>query len=81
MRYFHAKSLVDYKVEVNKIVADKGYDSTLFKKYVELKGGKSIVAKQNYGRDIDKSGIDLSLYKYRHLVENSFGKFDPIIQF
>ncbi|KDN10137.1 Mobile element protein [Gilliamella apicola] len=33
-----------------------------------------MIAKRNYGKDIDKSSMDRSLYRYRHLVENAFAR-------
>ncbi len=38
------------------------------------RGGETVIAKRNYGQDIDKDSMDWCLYKYRHLVENAFGR-------
>ena len=70
----HAESLIDNLMEVNTIIADKGYDSASLREYVELKGGETVIAQRNYGQDIDKNSMDWCLYKYRHLVENAFGR-------
>ncbi|ENM5767399.1 IS5 family transposase [Vibrio mimicus] len=69
-----AESLVDHLKEVNVFIADKGYDSEALRTYVDLKGGKSVIPKRNYGQDIDKDSVDWCLYKYRHLVENAFAR-------
>lgn len=55
-------------------VADKGYDSEALRAYVGSKGGETVIPKRNYGQEIDKESIDWCLYKYRHLVENSFAR-------
>ena len=70
----HAESLVEQLDEVNTIICDKGYDSDPFRDFVQLKGGTTVIAKRNYGQDIDKESMDWCLYKYRHLVENAFAK-------
>ena len=56
----HAESLVDHLKEVNMFIADKG--------------GDTVIAKRNYGQDIDRDTMDWCLYKYRHLVENAFAR-------
>ena len=70
----HAESLIDNLIEVNTIIADKGYDSASLREYVELQGGETVIAQRNYGQDIDKNSMDWCLYRYRHLVENAFGR-------
>ena len=70
----HAENLVDHLKEVNIFIADKGYDSEALRKYVEQKGGETVIPKRNYGQDIDKESVDWCLYKYRHLVENAFAR-------
>ena len=37
--------------------------------FVKERGGETVIAKRNYGQDIDKDSMDWCLYKYRHLVE------------
>ena len=69
-----AKSLVEQLDEVNTIVCDKGYDSEPFRTFVKAHGGETVIAKRNYGQDIDKASMDWCLYKYRHLVENAFAR-------
>jgi len=70
----HAESLVEKVNEVNTIIADKGYDSSPFRHFVNRKGGSTVIAKRNYGKDLDRSSMDWCLYKYRHLVENAFAR-------
>lgn len=70
----HAENLVQNLVEVNTLIADKGYDSDSFRAFVELNGGNTIIPKRNYGADIAKDTMDWCLYKYRHLVENAFAR-------
>lgn len=70
----HAESLVAQLDDVNTVVCDKGYDSEPFRKFVRELGGVTVIAKRNYGQDIDKTSMDWCLYKYRHLVENAFAR-------
>ncbi|MFQ0998047.1 transposase [Gilliamella sp. BG6] len=49
-------------------------DSEPFRCFVRQKGGRTVIAKRNYGKDIDKSSMDRCLYRYRHLVENAFAR-------
>ncbi|HIF9456475.1 TPA: IS5 family transposase [Photobacterium damselae] len=70
----HAKSLVEQLDEVNTIVCDKGYDSETLRAYIGSKGGRTVIPKRNYEQDIDKESMNWFLYKYRHLVENSFAR-------
>ncbi len=46
---------------------------------VYLKSDKTIMANRNYGRNIDKSGIEWCLCKYRYLVKTPFSKLNNII--
>ncbi|WP_017243479.1 transposase, partial [Vibrio breoganii] len=68
---FHA---VTFRGDYHTIVCDKGYDSEPFPTFVKERGGETVIAKRNYGQDIDKDSMDWCLYKYRHLVENAFGR-------
>jgi transposase len=56
---------------LGQIICDKGYDSEAFRTFVKEHGGETVIAKRNYGQDIDKTSMDWCLYKYRHLVENA----------
>jgi len=70
----HANSLVDQLDNVNTVICDKGYDSEPFRGFIRKRGGVPVIAKRNYGQDIDKTSMDWCLYKYRHLVENAFAR-------
>lgn len=70
----HANSLVEQLDEVNTIVCDKGYGSEPFRCLVRKCDGVPVIAKRNYGQDIDRASMDWCLYKYRHLVENAFAR-------
>ncbi len=70
----HANSLVAQLPEVNTVIADKGYDSESFRTFIEEQGGTSVIAKRNYGQDLNKDSMDWCLYKHRHLVENAFAR-------
>ena len=70
----YAENLVERLDEVNTVIADKGYDSEPFQCFVHQKSGRTVIAKRNYGKDIDKSSMDRCLYRYRHLVENVFAR-------
>ncbi|WP_141671408.1 transposase, partial [Gilliamella sp. Gris1-4] len=61
----YAENLVEKLDEVNTVIADKGYDSEPFRCFVRQKGGRTVIAKRNYGKDIDKSSMDSCLYRYR----------------
>ncbi|WP_239324989.1 hypothetical protein [Snodgrassella gandavensis] len=54
----YAENLVAKLDEVNTVIADKGYDSEPFRCFVRQKGGRTVIAKRNYGKDIDKSSMD-----------------------
>ncbi|BDM62852.1 DDE transposase [Shewanella sp. NFH-SH190041] len=69
-----AESLVEQLGEIDTIVCDKGYDSESFRVFVQRKGGKTVIARRNYGQDIGKDTMDWCLYRYRHLVENAFAR-------
>ncbi|WP_165974270.1 MULTISPECIES: IS5 family transposase [Vibrio] len=69
----HAESLVEQLDEVNTIVCDKGYDSEPFRTFVKERGGETVIAKRNYTRYRQRQ-YGWCLYKYRHLVENAFGR-------
>ena len=56
----HAESLVEQLDEVNTIVCDKGYDSEPFRTFVKECGGETVIAKRNYGQDIDKDSKRLA---------------------
>ncbi|CAH1536004.1 hypothetical protein THF5H11_20610 [Vibrio jasicida] len=53
-------------------MVDTVYDSDPLRCFVQEHGGKTVMAKRNYGQDIDTESMDWGLYKNRHLVENVF---------
>jgi transposase len=55
------------------VIADKGYDSDIFRQFIESEGMESVIPKRKYNGEKQK-GVDWCLYKYRHLVENAFGR-------
>jgi transposase len=69
----HAESLVENLSKVETVVADKGYDSEPFRQFIANKGGKSVIPRRRNNHKTNED-IDWCLYKYRHLVENAFGK-------
>ncbi|HEY5716010.1 MAG TPA: IS5 family transposase [Psychromonas sp.] len=69
----HAQSLVEHTNQAKTVIADKGYDSDLFRKFIESEGMESVIPKRQYNGEKQKD-VDWCLYKYRHLVENAFGR-------
>jgi transposase len=69
----HAQSLVEHVEDTSTVIADKGYDSDSLRDFIESKGGKSVIPKRRYNKERQKD-VDWCLYKYRHLVENAFGR-------
>ena len=68
-----AQSLVEHSPESACVTADKGYDSDIFRDYIEENGSvANIPRKANRKKGNDH--MDWCLYKYRHLVENVFLK-------
>ncbi|OCG37486.1 MULTISPECIES: IS5 family transposase [unclassified Gilliamella] len=72
----YAENLVEMLDEVNTVIADKGYGREPFRCFVRQKGGRTVIAKRNYGKNINKSSMDRCLYRYRHLVENAFARIN-----
>ena len=52
------------------ILADRGYDSNSFIEYIEEHGIEAVIPPRK-NRKIQR-GYDHYLYRYRHLIENSF---------
>lgn len=55
------------------MIADKGYDSDTFCEFIINKGEKSGFPKRHY-KNTAQLKVDWCLYRYRHLVENAFGR-------
>uniref|UniRef100_UPI00093B159A IS5 family transposase n=1 Tax=Xenorhabdus eapokensis TaxID=1873482 RepID=UPI00093B159A len=69
----HAESLVAHSPTSDFVIADKGYDSNVFRRFVEKRGSKTVIPYRKNSRKSDKN-IDDVLYRYRHLVENAFAR-------
>ncbi|PTQ78235.1 DDE family transposase [Nitrosospira multiformis] len=55
------------------IIADKGYDSKRIRETIESQGARSgIPRKRNSVKG--NADLDRGLYRYRHLVENTFAR-------
>ncbi len=66
-----AEALVE-DVECERVIADKGYDSDAFRKYVAQSGATAVIPpKSNRKRQY---WYDEHIYKERHLVECLFNK-------
>ena len=55
------------------IIADKGYDSERIRETIKSQGAKPVIPRK---RNSVKGNADLNrgLYRYRHLVENTFAR-------
>ena len=71
----HAQSLVEHTPQAETVIAAKGYDSDIFRKFIESEGMESVIPKRKYIGEKQKD-VDWCLYKYRHLVENAFGRIN-----
>ncbi|MBC8948205.1 transposase [Xenorhabdus sp. TS4] len=69
----HAKSLVEQSPPSDFVIADKGYDSQVFRNHIEQQGTTPIIPYRKNSRKSDKQ-IDKCLYRYRHLVKNAFAR-------
>ncbi len=69
----HAPHLVENLKHVDSVIADKSYDSDAFRQFITAKGGTSVIPKRHY-KNTHQEKVDWCLYRYRHLVENAFGK-------
>ena len=68
-----AQNLIDKVSELEILIADKGYDSEIFRDNVEKKGATSHIPRKSNSK-IGNEKMDWCLYKYRHLVENIFAR-------
>ena len=69
----HAESLVVNCPSSNTVVADKGYDSEKLREFVRENNATPIIPRKDNSL-IGNQDIDWCMYKYRHLVENAFGR-------
>jgi transposase len=69
----HAQSLVSGSPTAAIVCADKGYDSDIFRRFVEDMGSESNIPRKS-DRKLGNAHMDWCIYRYRHLVENTFLK-------
>ena len=69
----HAEKLINQSPKSSYIVADKGYDSEKLREHIHEKGAISVIPRRKNNKT-GNNDIDWCLYKYRHLVENAFGR-------
>ena len=69
----HAQSLIEHSPKTTCVTADKGYDSDVFREFIEQNGGVANIPRKT-SRKKGNAHMDWCLYKYRHLVENVFIK-------
>ena len=69
----HAESLVKSSPDSDYVTADKGYDSDIFREQVKENGAIPNIPRRKNSKK-DNKDMDWCLYKYRHLVENAFGR-------
>jgi transposase len=55
------------------VVADKGYDSETLREQITGKGSAAVIPRRRNSTK-GNEGMDWSLYRYRHLVENAFAR-------
>lgn len=69
----HAESLVANCPTSNMVVADKGYDSEKLRAFVRDNNATPVIPRKGNSL-VGNEDIDWCMYKYRHLVENAFGR-------
>ena len=69
----HAENLISSSPKAEYVIADKGYNSDKLREFIEASGSKSHIPRRVNSKE-GNSEMDWCLYKYRHLVENAFGK-------
>ncbi|MDP5029047.1 transposase, partial [Paraglaciecola sp.] len=55
------------------VVADKGYDSEKLREFVRDNNATTVIPRKGNSL-VGNNDIDWCMYKYRHLVENAFGR-------
>jgi transposase len=68
-----APGLIAELKEVEFIIADKGYDSESLRSQIQEQGSIPVIPRKENSK-IGNQDMDWSLYKYRHLVENTFAR-------
>lgn len=69
----HAKSVISNSPKADTIIADKGYDSDAVRAHIEDCGAIPMIPRRKNSKK-NNDNMDWCLYKYRHLVENAFGR-------
>ncbi|MGY3291799.1 transposase [Bradyrhizobium sp. LM3.6] len=62
----------------NALIADKAFDSNAIIAELEARGAKVVISQ--HPRRAQPLAIDKEMYKWRHLIENFFGKLNQGIQ-
>ena len=66
-----AESLLEpFSLVGKSVLADRGYDSKKFVRFIEERGGTAIIPCRHWNKE--QRVIDKQLYNKRHLVENLF---------
>jgi transposase len=68
-----ASDLIEQLPPTEAIIADKGYDSEAIREQIEKKGARAVIPRKS-NSVIGNDGMDWTLYRYRHLVENAFAR-------
>lgn len=68
-----APVLLENTPDAETVIADKGYDSQTVREKIVSQGGRSVIPRRK-NSVVGNEDIDWHLYKYRHLVENSFAR-------
>ncbi len=71
----HSESLVANYPTNNVVVADKGYDSEKMRAFIRDNNATPVILRKDNCL-ISNEDIDWCMYKYRHLVENAFGRIE-----
>ena len=61
----HAKSLVENSPKAKHVVADKGYDSDIFRREIEKMGANPTIPRRKHQKKGNED-VDWCLYRYRH---------------
>lgn len=69
----YGESLILSSPEADVVVADKGYDSQALRELIKSRNAQHVIARKGNSKQ-GNDDIDWCLYRYRHLVENTFLK-------
>ena len=69
----HAQSLIEQSPKSDIVTADRGYDSERLRNFIDSQGSSVNIPRKSNSL-VGNYDIDWCLYRYRHLVENTFGK-------